>query len=142
MWVKNIQTAGYNGARTVVYSPELVKPVNNPWRANLYVSTYLETLESHKCRTFIHLQMSAWRHFLISFFQKRMVFCYQNCSDLLWEKIVLVIEKTFEILGWRLRICIFLRSQEKFIWTVKGQNNFWNRMLFQLISGGFSDLIH
>ena len=26
-----------------------------------------------------------------------MVFCYQNCSDLLWEKIVLVIEKSFEI---------------------------------------------
>ena len=24
-----------------------------------------------------------------------MVFCYQNCSDLLWEKIVLVIEKNF-----------------------------------------------
>ena len=24
-----------------------------------------------------------------------MVFCHQNCSDLLWEKIVLVIEKTF-----------------------------------------------
>ena len=28
---------------------------------------------------------------VISFHQ--MVFCYQNCSDLLWEKIVLVIEK-------------------------------------------------
>ena len=26
-----------------------------------------------------------------------MVFCYQNCSDLLWEKIVLVIEKNFWI---------------------------------------------
>ena len=26
---------------------------------------------------------------------KRIVFCYQNCSDLLWEKIVLVIEKNF-----------------------------------------------
>ena len=26
---------------------------------------------------------------------ERMVFCYQNCSDLLWEKIVLVIEKNF-----------------------------------------------
>ena len=26
---------------------------------------------------------------------KKMVFCYQNCSDLLWEKIVLVIEKYF-----------------------------------------------
>ena len=24
-----------------------------------------------------------------------MVFCYQNCCDLLWEKIVLVIEKNF-----------------------------------------------
>ena len=24
-----------------------------------------------------------------------MVFCYQNCSDLLWEKIILVIEKNF-----------------------------------------------
>ena len=31
------------------------------------------------------------------------VFCYQNCSDLLWEKIVL----------------------GQFIQTVKGQNNFW-----------------
>ena len=29
-----------------------------------------------------------------------MVFCYQNCSDLLWEKIVLVIEKNF----WNLRL--------------------------------------
>ena len=28
---------------------------------------------------------------------KLYVFCYQNCSDLLWEKIVLVIEKIFEI---------------------------------------------
>ena len=37
--------------------------------------------------------------------QLTMVFCYQNCSDLLWEKIVLVIEKTFEIRGWRPRIC-------------------------------------
>ena len=26
---------------------------------------------------------------------KRMVFCYQNCSDLLWEKIVLAFEKNF-----------------------------------------------
>ena len=26
----------------------------------------------------------------------KMVFCYQNCSDLLWEKIVIVIEKTFQ----------------------------------------------
>ena len=28
-------------------------------------------------------------------FYAKMVFCFQNCSDLLWEKIVLVIEKNF-----------------------------------------------
>ena len=41
-----------------------------------------------------------------------MLFCYQNCSDLLWEKIVLVIEK------------------EQFIQIVKGQNNFWQQNAF------------
>ena len=30
---------------------------------------------------------------------REMVFCYQNCSDLLWSR------KTFEIRGWRPRIC-------------------------------------
>ena len=47
-----------------------------------------------------------------------MVFWYQNCSDLPWEKIVLVIEKPFEIWGWRPRICKFFRSLEQFIQTV------------------------
>ena len=33
-----------------------------------------------------------------------MVFCYQNCSDLLWEKIVLVIKKNFWEKGqWKVR---------------------------------------
>ena len=37
---------------------------------------------------------------------KEIVFCLENCSDLLWEKIVLEIEtKTFEIQGWTPRIC-------------------------------------
>ena len=31
---------------------------------------------------------------------------------------------------------------ENFIRTVKGQNNFGNRMLVYLVLGGFSDLIH
>ena len=35
---------------------------------------------------------------------KEMVFCYQNCSDLLWEKIVLVISKFLQILGLQPRI--------------------------------------
>ena len=33
---------------------------------------------------------------------KKLVFCYQNCSDLLWEKIVLVIEKIFKMFEIRL----------------------------------------
>ena len=43
---------------------------------------------------------------MVVFLQKKwaefrtLVFCYQNCSDLLWEKIVLVIEKIFEVRGW------------------------------------------
>ena len=41
----------------------------------------------------------------VRFGLKEMVFCYQNCSDLLWEKIVLVIEK--KIWGWRPRTCKF-----------------------------------
>ena len=46
----------------------------------------------------------------------KMVFCYQNCSDLLWEK---------NCCSDREKL---LRSLEQFIETVKGQNNFW--MLF------------
>ena len=34
-------------------------------------------------------------HCLKVFHWKSMVFCYQNCSDLLWERIVLVTEKNF-----------------------------------------------
>ena len=49
-------------------------------------------------------------------FWKTMVFCYQNCSDPLWEKCVLVIEKNFSK---------FLRSLEQFIQTVEGQDKFW-----------------
>ena len=41
--------------------------------------------------------------FLPDLNKKWYIFCYQNCSDLLWEKIVLVIEKN--IRGWRPRIC-------------------------------------
>ena len=50
-----------------------------------------------------------------------MVFCHQNYSDLLWEKIVLVIEKKTE--DWD--FAKVLKSLEKVVQTVKGQNNFW-----------------
>ena len=42
--------------------------------------------------------------YINGFFVEEMVFCYQNCSNLLWERIVLVIEKKIEIWGWRSRI--------------------------------------
>ena len=47
------------------------------------------------------------------------LFCYQNCYDLRWEKIVLVIEAEGR------EFAKIFRSLEQFIQTVKGQNNFW-----------------
>ena len=78
---------------------------------------------------FCHAKSFAW--FVMRKMNKKclllegMVFCYQNCSDLLWEKIVLVIEKNF----WNSRLsrefAKCLRSFEQFFQTVEGQNNFW-----------------
>ena len=63
-----------------------------------------------------------------------MVFCYQNRSDLIWKKKnVLVIEKNSKAEGQEFEI--FLRSLEQFIQTVKGQNNFGNIKLLQLVPG-------
>ena len=70
---------------------------------------------------------------------QNLVFCNQNWSDLLWEKIVLVIEKNYwnsetegqefaKILKFKAEgreFAKFLRLLEQFIQTVKGQNNFW-----------------
>ena len=53
---------------------------------------------------FTDVMLTVFPHSFLSFFMSSaclpltktgMVFCYQNCSDLLWEKIVLVIEKNF-----------------------------------------------
>ena len=55
-----------------------------------------------------------------------MVFCNQNCSDLLWEKYILVYrEKRLKFEAEGQEIAKFLRSLEQFIQQVKGQNNFW-----------------
>ena len=55
-----------------------------------------------------------------------MVFCYQSCSDLLWEKNCSSDREKllkFEAEVWE--FAKFLRSLAQFIQTVKGQNNFW-----------------
>ena len=56
-----------------------------------------------------------------------MVFCYQNCSDLLWEKNCSSDrEKLLKFEAAGREFAKFLRwSLEQFIQTVKGQNNFW-----------------
>ena len=58
------------------------------------------------CWTFPPLQFEYFIHLVLSYIEKcpdkygeiseiEIVFCYQNCSDLLWEKNVQVIEKNF-----------------------------------------------
>ena len=55
-----------------------------------------------------------------------MVFCYQNCSDLLWEKKCSCDqEKLLKFEAEGQEYAKILRSLEQFIQKVKGQNNFW-----------------
>ena len=59
-----------------------------------------------------------------------MVFCYHNCSDMLWEQIVLLnsrprICKVFQII-------ITIHSN-----SVRGQNNFWLQNAFLTCSWRF-----
>ena len=55
-----------------------------------------------------------------------MVFCYQNCSDLLWEKNYSSDrEKLLKFETGSQEFAKILRSQEQFIQAVKGYNNFW-----------------
>ena len=70
--------------------------------------------------------------FLFLVFQE-MVFCYQNCSDLLWEKNILVIEINF----WYSKL-----KNTRAIWShsEKSKQSLDNRMLFKLVPWDFSYL--
>ena len=68
---------------------------------------------------------------------KEMVFCYQNCSHLLWEKIVPVIEEKLKFEAEGQEFAKFLRSLEEFIQTMKGQNNFCKQNTFLTCSWRF-----
>ena len=55
-----------------------------------------------------------------------LVFCFQNCSNLLWEKNCSIERgKLLKSEAEGREFAKFLRSLEQFIQTVKGQNNFW-----------------
>ena len=82
-----------------------------------------------------------------------MVFCYQNCSDLLWEKIVLIskfkaesqefAKKTFEIRSWRPRICkIFEITRTIYSSNEMSEQFLVTEYFFKVVSGGFSDIIN
>ena len=71
-----------------------------------------------------------------------LVFCFQiffwptlKKKMFLWLRTFL----KFEAESWE--FANILRSLEQFIQTVKGQYKIWDRMLFKLVPGGFSDLI-
>ena len=56
----------------------------------------------------------------------QMVFCYQNCYDLtVRKKCSSDLEKLLKWEAEGREFAKFLRSLEKFIQTVKGQNNYW-----------------
>ena len=63
-----------------------------------------------------------------------MVFCNQNCSDLLWEINVLVIKK--KLLKSR-KFAKILRSLERFVQTLKGRRNCWWQNAFLTFSCKF-----
>ena len=71
-----------------------------------------------------------------------MVFCYQNCSDLLWEKKWSSDgEKNLKLEAEGREFAKFLRSLEQFIQTIRTM--FGNRMLFfNFFPKGFSCLIN
>ena len=55
-----------------------------------------------------------------------MVFCFENCADLLREKNILMINKTFcEFTDVSLKFAKVSRSIQQFSQTVKGQKKFW-----------------
>ena len=90
----------------------------------IFISGKNYSAEAFECQTIIPTLESVVEEVTGAF--SVMVFCYQNCSELLREKIVPVIEKKllkFEAEG--KEFTIFLSSLEQFIQTVKGQNNFW-----------------
>ena len=63
------------------------------------------------------------RNALAKLEKKGMVFWYQNCSDLLWEKNCFSDRE--KLLKFEAKFAKFLRSLDKFVQTVKGQKNFW-----------------
>ena len=107
------------------------KDSKNYTNTNCFINT-LNTFNN-----FNNLQTQYCQHVLAG-----MVFCYQNCSDLLWEKYVLVIENIF----WNLRLkAVNLQNFETAATIYSNSERsvqFLKQKASWLFPGGFSDLIH
>ena len=105
------------------------------WRKSLW------SMQRLHCAQHVTWKAKLARIWVVSFFSfniffcemtksQSMVFCYQNCSDLLWEKIVLVIEKNFRNSRLSQELAKFLRSLNNLFKQWKARTIFVNRMLF------------
>ena len=100
------------------------RPLPKSHRKKLLISTYLQYKSKEHSNTsslilFNHVLHGYWKNCSLScrtFYNYivswEVVFCYHNCSDLLWEKIVLVIEKDF----WNSRL------------NAENLQNFWDHL--------------
>ena len=106
----------------------IAKQKSTLWRvADVFRQTSLTNVPNNRYETIIYSRK------IFSSFHLEIVFCFQNWSDLLWEKIVPATEKKlleFDVDG--REFAKNLRSLEQGIWTVKGQNNFWKEHFFNL----------
>ena len=85
-------------------------PLGNVWANQFYLNLFACTFS----KAILPLSMST------------MIFCYKNCSDLLWEKKCSIDqEKLLKFEAEGREFAIFLRSLEQLIQIVKGQNKFW-----------------
>ena len=84
-------------------SPTMLRLLRTKRTLPMMVLPLFQSLtESKRSPTWTAVEAAGKIFFLnrVSHSELTMVFCYQNCSDLLWEEIVLVIEKSF----WNLRL--------------------------------------
>ena len=90
-----------NGYESIVPYRKRVGQFNRCIIENKNVEKFTNSFQFGKLyRHFMHKMAPQRWIYSTLFLLWKMVFCYQNCSDLLWEKIVLVIEKDF----WNLRL--------------------------------------
>ena len=85
-----------NGYESIVPNRKRVGQFNRCIIENKNVEKFTNSFQFGKLyRHFMHKMAPQRWIYSTLFLLWKMVFCYQNCSDLLWEKIVLVIQKRF-----------------------------------------------